>query len=289
MMNEKNQTTVNDWPQDALRARRLFRLRMLVLAALGVGAVGLVLASPPLPYNPAFHNFADQRTMLGVPHFLNVISNIPFLIVGLLGLGFVLSRRAVRPGGPLLPVERWPYAVFFLGVGLTAFGSSYYHLEPNNERLLWDRLPMTVAFMGVFSAVIMERINRKVGLWLLPLLVAAGLASALYGRWTELQGRGDFRLYWLVQFYPMLILPLLLLIFPQHYTKTSYLYGALGWYILAKVLENPLDGPIFSLGQVVSGHTLKHLAAAMAAYWILEMLWRRQPVPSQESRSGFPA
>lgn len=283
MKDENRPATVNELPHDVLRARRLFRLRLVVLAALGVGAVCLVVARPPLPQDPTFHNFADQRTFLGVPHCLNVISNIPFLVVGVLGLGFVLSRRAVRSGGPLLAAERWPYAIFFLGVGMTAFGSAYYHLEPNNERRLWDRLPMTVAFMGVFSAVV-ERINRKVGLWLLPLLVGAGLASALYWRWTEEQGRGDLRFYYLVQFYPMLILPLLLLIFPLRYTKTSYLLGALGWYVLAKLLENPFDASIYSVGQVVSGHTLKHLAAALAAYWVLEMLWRRQRVHSPQPK-----
>src|SRR5262245_44438504 len=252
--------------------------RALVLAGLAVGAAVAFLSLPPLPQDPAYHRFADQRTLLGVPHCLNVVSNVPFLAVGVLGLGFVLGRRAAQPGGPFLTAaERWPYVLFFLGVGLTAFGSAYYHLDPDNDRLLWDRLPMAGAFMGLFAAVLGERAGLWLGLGLLAPLVAAGLASVLYWHWTEGQGRGDLRFYYLVQFYPMLALPLLLVLFPPRYTGTAELVAALGWYVLAKVCEHPLDGPIYALGHVVSGHTLKHLAAAVAAYQILRML-RRQPI-----------
>ena len=268
--------------------------RALVLAGLAVGAAVALLSLPPLPQNPAYHHFADQRTLLGVPHCLNVISNIPFLAVGVLGLSFVLGAwpptflsagtgklesLPPRPGGPFLTAaERWPYALFFLGVGLTAFGSAYYHLDPDNDRLLWDRLPMAVAFMGLFAAVLAERAGLRLGLGLLGPLVAAGLASVLYWHWTEGQGRGDLRFYYLVQFYPMLALPLLLALFPPRYTGTAGLVAALGWYVLAKLCEHPLDGPIYALGHVVSGHTLKHLAAAVAAYQVLRMLRRRRPV-----------
>src|SRR5262249_10816239 len=154
------------------------------------------------------------------------VSNVPFLAVGALGLWFVLRPAAARPGGPFRhAAERWPYAVFFLGVTLTAFGSSYYHLDPNNDRLVWDPLPRAVEFMALFAAVVAERVNLKAGLRLMPPLVAAGLASVLYWHWTERQGCGDLRFYYLVQFYPMLILPLLLLFFPSRYTGTSYLLG----------------------------------------------------------------
>jgi hypothetical protein len=260
-------------PEDWQRARRWFRLRLLVIAALGVGAVVLVLLVPPLPQDPTYHDFADKRPLLGVPHCCNVVSNVPFLVVGALGLWFVLRR----PGAFLDPAERWPYAVFFVGVALTAVGSSYYHLDPNNDRLLWDRLPMAVAFMALFSSVVAERVHLRAGLWLMPLLVAAGVASVLYWHRTEQEGHGDLRFYYLVQFYPLLVLPILLLFFPARYTGTSYLVGALGWYVLAKVLEDPFDAPVYS-HTGVSGHTLKHLSAALAALWILEMLRHRRPV-----------
>jgi hypothetical protein len=256
--------------------------RGLLLLALA-GGVGLVLCVPPLPQDQSYHNFADQRALLGLKHFWNVVSNLPFLVVGALGLRFVLGRAALRPGGPFLePAERWPFVLFFLGVGLTAFGSTWYHLQPANERLLWDRLPMTVAFMALFAAVLMERINYRLGLWLLPPLVVLGLLSALYWHWTEQQGRGDLRFYYLVQFYPMLVLPLLLLVFPARYTRTVDLFAALGWYIAAKVCEHPLDATLFAVGGLVSGHTLKHLLAALSAYWVLR--WLRYRVPLERVR-----
>jgi hypothetical protein len=268
-------------PHRELPARRPLLLRVLVLAGLAAGAVALALTFPPLEQKLAYHQFADQRTLLGIPHCFNVVSNLPFLVVGVLGLRFVLSREAVRPGGPFRqPAERWPYLLFFLGVGLSAFGSAYYHLAPTNDRLLWDRLPMAVAFMSLFAAVLGERVGVKFGLGLLPVLVAAGLASVLYWHTTEVRGQGDLRFYYLVQFYPMLAMPLLLLFFPPRYTRTVDLVAALGWYVLAKVCEHPLDGPIYGLGHWVSGHTLKHLAAAAAAYWVLRMVRERVPTPA---------
>src|SRR5204863_1270872 len=105
--------------------------------------------------DPAYHNFADHRSILGVLHGLNVLSNIPFLVIGAVGLAFLGSAAARRPGGPFLrSAERWPFVVFFVGVALTAFGSAYYHLDPTNSRLVWDRLPMAVGFMALFAAVL---------------------------------------------------------------------------------------------------------------------------------------
>jgi hypothetical protein len=262
-------------------------LGWLVLLALATTAVAWVLSRPPLPQGTAYHCFADQRTLLGLPHCLNVVSNIPFLVVAVLGLRFLVSHEALRPGGPFgQPVERWPFVLFFLGVGLIAFGSAYYHLNPNNGRLLWDRLPMAVAFMALFAAVIAERINVRIGLALLPVLALAGLASVLYWHWTEERGEGDLRPYYLVQFGTMLALPVLLLLFPRRYTGTACLFGALGWYVVAKILEHPLDGPIFALGGWVSGHTLKHLAAALATYWVLRWVKERQPTAQGEKAVG---
>lgn len=257
----------------------------LVLLALGILALGWALSQPPLPQETTYHCFADQRSLLGVPHCLNVVSNLPFLVVGVLGLRFLGSPQALRPDGPFgQPAERWPFVLFFLGVGLTAFGSAYYHLGPSNGRLVWDRLPMAVAFMALFAAVLGERVNTRVGLALLPVLILFGVASVLYWHWTEERGEGDLRPYYLVQFGTMLALPVLLLLFPPRYTGTARLFVALGWYVLAKLLEHLLDGPIFALGGWVSGHTLKHLAAALATYWVLR--WMKARVPIAQSRNG---
>jgi hypothetical protein len=177
--------------------------------------------------------------------------------------------------------------IFFLGIASTSAGSSWYHLAPDNARLVWDRLPMTIAFMALFAAMISERIDLRAGLrWLVPLLLV-GLASVLYWHWTEQSGAGDLRPYAAVQFFPLLAIPLLLLLFPARYTRTGDIWVALAWYALAKLFEE-LDGPIYDLSaRIVSGHTLKHLAAAASAWTFLRMLRRRGPTgPEARTRSA---
>ena len=251
---------------------RIYRGRLLAIGGLGVVALAVLICLPPLPQSQSYHHFADDRAFVGVPNFLNVVSNVPFLLVGVWGLWSVWHRPA-GTGSPFVdPVERWPFVLFFVGVGLTGLGSAYYHLEPNNDRLVWDRLPMSMAFMALFAAVLSERIDVRIGIHLLLPLIALGIGSVWYWHATEQQGRGDLRPYYFVQFYPMLALPLVLLFLPPHHMRTSDLFAAVGWYALAKVCEHPGDRPIYVLGHVLSGHTLKHLAAATAAFWILRML-----------------
>jgi hypothetical protein len=234
-----------------------------------------------LPQPLSYHAFADQRTLLGIPHCLNVVSNVPFLVIGVFGLRFVLRRDTVGPGRTFLtPAERAPWLLFFLGVGLTAFGSAWYHLDPTNDRLTWDRLPMALAFMAILDAVLGERVGVEVGRRLLPFLVAVGLGSVLWWDVSERLGRGDLRPYLFVAFYPLFALPLLLLLFPPRYTGTVGLLAGVAWYALAKVFEHALDHPLYDRGHLVSGHTLKHLAAACATWTLLRMLQTRRPVKS---------
>ena len=274
--------TVTDKPREPVW--RLYRGRLLLIGGLGVAAIVVLFCLPPLPQPLSYHHFADDRTLLAVPNFFNVVSNVPFLLVGVWGLWCVLHRQT-ETGSPFVdPVERRPFVLFFLGVGLTGLGSAYYHLEPNNDRLVWDRLPMVVAFMSLFVAVLGERIDVRFGIGLLLPLVALGIGSVWYWHASEQHGRGDLRPYYFVQFYPMLALPLLLLLLPPRYTRTSDLFIALGWYVLAKVCEHPGDHRVYELGHVVSGHTLKHLAAATAAYWILRMLQHRRSSALPEPR-----
>jgi hypothetical protein len=257
-----------------------FEARVLGFLGLGIVTLGLIFCLPPIPQDPRYHAFADHRTMLGVPNFLNVASNLPFVVVGVLGLWLLLRYDAVRPDGPALEgAERWPLLVLFTGVLLTGFGSSYYHLEPNNDRLVWDRLPMTIAFMGFFASMIGERIGVRAGAWLLGPLVWLGIVSVFTWHLGEQRGAGDLRLYFFVQFYPMVTIPLLIYLFPARYTRAGDIFIALGWYLLAKVVEvGILDHGIFGAGQVASGHTLKHLAAACGAYWLFLMVRFRRPV-----------
>jgi hypothetical protein len=258
----------------------LFEKKVAGFLGLGVAVLGSLFILPPIPQAESYHAFADDRALLGVPNFWNVVSNLPFLVVGVLALSWLVRHDQVGPNHPVLDrAERWPLVVFFCGVFLTAFGSIYYHLAPDNERLVWDRMPMTVAFMGFFSTMIAERISVRAGVLLLWPLVWLGFASVFNWQMGERRDAGDLRLYGFVQFYPLVSIPLMLLLFPARYTRTGDIVAAIAFYGLAKLLEtHSLDHGLYDLGQVVSGHTLKHLAAAMGAYFIYHMLRNRRPI-----------
>jgi hypothetical protein len=197
--------------------------------------------------------------MFGVANFLDAASNLFFLLAGLAGLVVVM-----RPRTPFaFARERWPYALFFLGMLLTAAGSAYYHLTPDNERLFWDRLPMTVAFMSLIAAQVADRINARAGLVLLVPMLLVGAASVLYWRATERAGAGNVIPYGILQGYSVAILLLMAVLQPSRYTRGNDIYWVFAAYVLAKLLEL-FDREFLALGNLVSGHTLKHLAAAVA-------------------------
>jgi hypothetical protein len=244
----------------------------LIIIGLTLIAICAIALVPPIPQNIAYHNFADHRVLLGIPNFLNVASNLCFAAVGILGTVFLFrNRRRSMSYKRNLPA----YVTFFTGVGLTSLGSAYYHLSPGNERLMWDRLPMSIAFMALCAAVVAERTKLKSGLALLFPLLALGLGSVVYWQIGEINGNGDLRLYVLVQFYSMLVVVLCALVFPSEYSHRRWLFLAVGFYAAAKILEL-LDRQVFMLGGIVSGHTLKHIVAAASAYSILLMLRRRK-------------
>lgn len=241
----------------------------LLLGICGAAAVA-VFAFPRIPQNPAYHDFADQRTIAGIPNSLNVLSNIPFAVIGVLGLWLIGSGRARFADSR----ERVIYSVFFLAVAATGIGSSYYHLAPDTPRLLWDRLPMSVGFMSLLAAMIAERISVRAGWRLFWPLVIAGIASLVWWRWTEQAARGDLRPYGLVQFDGLLAVLLLLALFPPRYTRQDLLWWMAGLYGAAKILE-AADRAVWALGQAVSGHTIKHLAAASATACVAGFVARR--------------
>jgi len=228
---------------------------------MAISLIGLLLL-PPIPQDQGYHDFADQRTLLGVPNFWNVVSNVPFIAVGAVGL-----RRFHRDPLPIL---------LFLGILLTGFGSAYYHLDPSDRTLFWDRLPMAISFMAILAVAVTERVNARAGAVLLWPLIAIGVFSLLLWRWT-----GDLRLYVWVQFFPCLALPLIFLLFPPQYSGTFYWLIAAALYALAKLLEF-YDGAIYSAGSMLSGHTLKHLAAAAACVTLLRYFQKRQLITAAE-------
>ncbi len=239
---------------EAIRARPLTFL-------FGFAAISLLVLwfVPPIPQSQLYHGFADQRTMLGIPNFWNVVSNAPFLMVGAMGL--------LRVRG------NWSASTFFLGVFLTGIGSSYYHWDPDDLGLFWDRLPMSLAFMAALAYVIEERIDQRAGQMLLWPLILLGIVSLLV--WI---GTDDLRLYAWVQFFPLVALPLMFWLLEPKYSGTVYWFVAAGLYALAKVLEYSDDAIFSATGQMMSGHALKHVAAAAACYAIYWAIVTRQPI-----------
>lgn len=246
-------------------------LLVTLTALIALSAAFAPRVAQPLSY----HHFADFRTAFGIANVANVLSNLPFAIFGAWGLCFLAQKESSKAF--LDPRERWPYITLFIGILLTAFGSGYYHLMPDNSRLVWDRLPMTIAFMSLVSAMIAERLDVTIGVRLLIPVLLVGILSVVQWHFSELRGHGDLRFYAAVQLYAIFVL-LLLLLLPPRYTRTSDLIWLGVFYLLAKALE-ATDRSIFSLGYVVSGHTLKHLAAGMSGYFLLRMLQNREPIP----------
>jgi len=245
----------------------------LIGIALALLVCGLFL--PRIPQPASYHNFADQRSWLGIPNFGDVVSNLPFALFGIWGLIFLYRLDAEQVQVTFIDRrERIPYLVAFAGLILTACGSAYYHLAPDNARLVWDRLPMTLVFMSMVAVIIAERISVPASLWLLPLLLIVGAGSVFQWYRSELQSMGNLRLYAAVQVYAALVL-LFAVFSPSPYTRKTDFAVVLGLYALAKLLEST-DTQVFSLGHLVSGHTLKHIAAAFGGYWIIRMLERRR-------------
>lgn len=238
-----------------------------------LGSLFTVMSLEPIPQDLAYHNFADQRTFLGVPNVLDVISNLPFLLVGLLGLRY--SIRADLGAG------RLAWIVLFSGVSLVSVGSAYYHWTPSNGTLVWDRLPMAVGFMGLFAALLGEYVSYRLPRWVLTPAVLVGIASVLYWHWTD-----DLRPYAWVQCFPPLTIPVVMVLFRPRYTHSWLLLVSLGWYVLAKVTEY-FDASIFELTrQVVSGHSMKHALAAVGCCSILLMLQKRRPTSVATANAG---
>jgi Ceramidase len=217
-----------------------------------------LLPLPPLLQDQSYHQFADQRELFGIPNFWNVISNLPFIAVGAIGL--LRFRR-----------DATTFALF-AGLFLTGFGSAYYHLNPNDNTLFWDRLPMTLCFAAILAAVVEERVDAKARAMLLRPMLAIGIFSLLLWRWTD-----DLRLYAWAQFFPFLALILILRLFAPRYTGARYWAAAVVFYALAKLLEY-YDGKIYSFGSILSGHTLKHVAAAAGGFAILRLFQMRRPI-----------
>ena len=230
-----------------------------------------VLFVDPIAQDPAYHQFVDQRSFWGIPNTWNVLSNLPFILVGLFGL-ISLRRIDLSAMAPIYPrIAR----IFFIGLALTGLGSGYYHLSPDNETLVWDRLPMTIAFMGFFCFVLAMHIGEGLGRRLLWPLIAVGASSVAYWAYSESIGAGDLRFYAIIQFLPMLLIPTLMLMFPTPSYRARYIWWVIIFYAAAKLSEH-FDAGIYDL-LGLSGHSLKHIIAAFSGIAFLAALKSIRP------------
>ena len=243
------------------------RQRAWALALLGVVLLVLAFVLPPVGQPQDYHDFADKRAWLGISNFGNVASNIGFLLAGLAGLA-AMRTPAVRAMGA---ATRYAYELMFLGLLLTTIGSSYYHWAPSDARLVWDRLPMTVVFMPLLAATFAERLHWRS---LLPLLALTllGMGSVVYWKFSA-----NFLPYLMAQTGSILLILLALACLPTPWSGRRLMLPALACYAIAFVCER-LDVQIFHLtAGIISGHTIKHLGAAAAFYFILRMLKQQRP------------
>jgi hypothetical protein len=215
--------------------------------------------------------------VLGIPHLGDVLSNLPFIVTGIWGL-LLLRRYSVDRNRVENPQEVWPLLVGFLGIVLVGPGSAYYHWNPINETLVWDRLPIAVSFMGIFCMMLGERIHVRIAHYLLFPLSLLAVFSVGWWYFSELSGQGDLRLYGWIIFFPMVGIPLLLLLFPAKYSNGRYIYDMLGFYVVAKFFEY-VDKETYELTEgIVSGHTLKHLFAAVATWSLVRYIQKRRVI-----------
>jgi hypothetical protein len=248
-----------------------------LVGAFSVLCLLAALLVPAMPQPLTYHVFADCRTFFGVVNFLNVVSNVPFLIGGVLGLRLIWNGRVAFVDAR----EQLPYIVFFLGALLTCFGSAYYHGAPDNARLVWDRLPMTLGFAGLVAGTLAERVDLKLGRQSLWPLLLLGLITVIYWYASELRGAGNIMPFGIYQVWSVAVIVILLLAYPaRRYSHGGLLGWAAAWYGLAKVFET-FDLQVYrSLEGTLSGHTIKHVLASFAVFAIVRQLRVRHRIPA---------
>jgi len=238
----------------------------LLVISMVLGSLLVLVFQLPIHQDLTYHHFADTKVLFGIPNFQNVISNLPFVLVGLAGVGFCMKRTHDE--------SKIAWLSFFAGIALVGLGSIYYHLTPNSQSLFWDRLPMAMGFMALFAALLGELIHERLSRIVLVPMIMIGFGSVMVWHWFD-----DLRFYVWVQFMPMLVIPVMLLLYRKRYSHTYLLVLALLVYLLAKVLE-VFDLQIFSLLQsAIGGHAMKHVVAAAGSGVLLWMLYVRKPLP----------
>jgi hypothetical protein len=249
------------------------RLEKSLLWAVAIAAL-VAAFGPAVAQQAHYHAFADQRAWCGLPHALDVLSNLPFAVAGLWGLLVLRGRQRDQPPS----VQRGLAALFFGGLLVAALCSGIYHWQPGNPRLALDRVGMVAVFAGLLGLAVADRVSDRAGLWTAgavllwgPLSVAVCSATGNLLPWAVLQGGG------------MLLVLCLAVCPPRPGTWGIRLGGVIFAYALAKLLEQG-DHSVFAwTGGRVSGHSLKHAVAALAAWPVLAAMAARTPVRNSQS------
>jgi hypothetical protein len=238
-----------------------------VIPSLALIVIIVLIIAGPIPQKDSYHHFADQRRILGIGNFMNVITNLPFAYIGLLGIfiAYKVPDKMLRQITYLL----------FIGFLLLTLGSGYYHLYPNNTTLVYDRIPMSIIFMSFFSFIIYERIDKTTGYLAFVALNFIGIGTIIYWILSEQAGNGDLRWYAMVQFFPIVAIPIILWLYKSPFKHEKYIIPIFLFFGIAKFAES-YDLKIYDLlGQTISGHSLKHLFMGVSAFYIIRMMKAR--------------
>lgn len=238
-----------------------------VPAAVMILLVSAMWLHGPIYQPEQYHEFADGRAIWGIANAMDVLSNAGFLLVGVWALLALLSRRRERVGDGVSVA----YFLFAVSIFATALASSYYHFAPDNARLFWDRLPIALACASLLAAV---RLDGVPSTWRAGCELALWLAAAWGSVWWW-QSTADLRPYLALQVMAIVLIPLWQLLNDARSSQRSAFAWTIALYVVAKVCELA-DAAILTHLIWVSGHSLKHVLSALAA-WVLLREFVRVP------------
>ena len=221
-----------------------------------------------MPQPRDYHLFADTRTCLDIPNFFNVASNFGFAMVGMGVLAWLFMRRATLAKTFIERGELWICVALYASTFLVTFGSAYYHLAPDNERLFWDRLPMALVACAFVGSVFADRFGARAGTWALAALLPVSLGALIYWQSTFAPGPDNVWPYFVTLYGSLGFALIAMALFSSRYTHAHAAWVTLAIYAVAMAFDDQLDEELYALGNLLSGHSLKHMLAAVALFWL---------------------
>jgi hypothetical protein len=217
--------------------------------------IAIYVLSGPMVQSQAYHNFSDGEPLFGIPNFHNVSSNLAFILFAALAFKDYFKSPAKYGSA---------WFVFFTGILLVGPGSAYYHYAPSDATLVWDRLPMTIGFMGLVSSLLIDLFNIQRKKLFLFLAITLGCYSVCH--WVIFN---DLRFYMWVQLNSIIFMIYVALVYKSKVIINRYLFSAVGFYIAAKITE----AKDVQIDEVVnySGHSIKHILAGFGVYFLIVM------------------